>query len=162
MYTRKVILERFETTSKLYFYVHLMFYQLGITCASFWDPMWTQSHSSTDANGIWKSFWKEIPLWTYLYYFVGTFAVSKPSGPSSAKTNVTRFSIRFPFQGVRKLSKETPSGIPTGLAASRHPPAPGGNLALRISDQLTVCNIPISWVAILHLMHEKCHTTNYL
>ena len=40
--------------------------------------------------------------------------------PLSADLNsiAIRLSLGLPFQGVRKLTFETPSGIPTGLAAS--------------------------------------------
>ena len=41
--------------------------------------------------------------------------IIRPGQISSA----TRFSLRLPCQGVRKLTKEPLSGIPKGLAASR-------------------------------------------
>ena len=54
-----------------------------------------------------------------------------PAGPICLPT---RFSLRLPFQGVRKLTTKTPSGIPTGLAACRYPSA---------SAQRESCALPL-------------------
>ena len=123
MSARRLILERLNTKSQVDFYVHLIFYAFGMTLGFFLgshlDP---NSLQNAFESTLQKPFKRDnvpnlnVCIWFHLC------ALQMPSGPSSARWTVTGFSLRLPCPGVRKVTTETPSDIPTGLAASRHPP----------------------------------------
>ena len=80
-----------------------------------------------DSETVLESLWKEIAfpnLIVSVFRAHMALASTDPLIPRAhGITLPTKIALRLPFQGVRKLRRKTPSGIPTGLAASRHAPA---------------------------------------